>query len=81
MEVTDENISKMTQLADKQVEQHSSYEKDILKVKAYLDMAEAFSLTPEVITTALHNVVHTPELYKNDIASALRDALREWDCI
>ena len=81
MEMTNKNTNGMTQLSNKEIEQNSSYDKDILKVKAYLEMAESCNLLPEVITTALHSVVNTTELYKNDIASALRDALREWDCI
>lgn len=81
MTVTEQTIGKTTELINKQIEKHSSYDKDVLKVQAYLDVADKFDLTVEVVTTALHNMAATPDLYKNNIALALHYALREWDCI
>ena len=78
---TEQTINKTTELINEQTENHNSYDKDRLKVQAYLDLAKSFNLTTEVITTALHNIVSTPELYKNDVARSLYEALREWDCI
>ena len=78
---TEQTIDKITELINKQPENRSSYDKDRLKVQAYLDLAKSFNLTTEVITTALYNIVSTPELYKNDVARSLYEALREWDCI
>lgn len=78
---TEQTIDKTTELINKQLENHSSYDKDRLKVQAYLDLAKSFNLTTEVITAALYNIVSTPELYKNDVARSLYEALREWDCI
>lgn len=78
---TEQTVDKTAELINKQPENHSSYDKDRLKVQAYLDLAKSFNLTIEVITTALYNIVSTPELYKNDVASSLYEALREWDCI
>ena len=77
----EQTIDKTTGLINKQPENHSSYDKDRLKVQAYLDLAKSFNLTTEVITTALYNIVSTPELYKNDVARSLYEALREWDCM
>lgn len=78
---TEQIVDKPTELINEQTENYSSYDKDRLKVQAYLDLAKSFNLTTEVITTALHNIVSTPELYKNDVARSLYEALREWDCI
>ena len=78
---TEQTVDKTAELINKQPENHSSYDKDRLKVQAYLDLAKSFNLTTEVITTALYNIVSTPELYKNDVARSLYEALREWDCI
>lgn len=78
---TEQTVDKTTELINGQTENHSSYDKDRLKVQAYLDLAKSFNLTTEVITTALLNIVSTPELYKNDVARSLYEALREWDCI
>ena len=78
---TEQTIDKTTELINKHPENRSSYDKDRLKVQAYLDLAKSFNLTTEVITTALYNIVSTPELYKNDVARSLYEALREWDCI
>lgn len=54
---------------------------DYEKVKAYLAAADKAGLTVEIVTTALKNIVDLPELYKNDIALAMKNALLEWDCI
>lgn len=81
MTTTEQTVDNATELINKQPENYNSYDKDRLKVQAYLDLAKSFNLTTEVITTALHNIVSTPELYKNDVARSLYEALREWDCI
>ena len=78
---TEQTVDKTAELINEQTENHNSYDKDRLKVQAYLDLAKSFNLTTEVITTALHNSVSTPGLYKNDVARSLYEALREWDCI
>ena len=81
MTTTEQTVDNATELINKQPENHNSYDKDRLKVQAYLDLAKSFNLTTEVITTALHNIISTPEVYKNDVARSLYEALREWDCI
>lgn len=78
---TEQTADKTAELINEQTENNNSYDKDRLKVQAYLDLAKSFNLTTEVITIALHNIVSTPELYKNDVARSLYEALREWDCI
>ena len=78
---TEQTVDKTSELINEQPENHSSYDKDRLKVQASLDLAKSFNLTTEVITTALHNIVSTPELYKSDVARSLYEELKEWDCI